>query len=52
MRVAIEAHIAEILEENPRGLHIDELAKKTGIDSTKLRRIMRALATRHCFSEG
>ena len=52
MRIAIEARIPDLLVEHPQGLSIKELAKKTGMESWKLRKIMRTLATRHCFREG
>lgn len=52
LRVVIDARIAEALEDKPQGMHINELAKKANIDSTKLYKVMRALATRHCFNEG
>jgi len=52
IRVAIQERISDILVENPQGLSVAELANKTGVDSGKLRRVLRALATRHCFREG
>jgi hypothetical protein len=52
MRIAIETRIPDLLVANPQGLSVTELAEKTGIDSRKLRKVMRALATRHCFREG
>jgi DNA-binding IclR family transcriptional regulator len=52
MRVAVEAHIPDTLAGHPEGLSITELAEKIGIHSVKLRKIMRALATRHCFRQG
>lgn len=52
IRVAIQGRISDILIDYPQGLSVTELAKKTGIDSGKLRRVLRALATRHCFREG
>jgi hypothetical protein len=51
IRVAIQERISDILVENPQGLSVAELANKTGVDSGKLRRVLRALATRHCFRE-
>jgi hypothetical protein len=51
MHVAIQERISDILLDNPNGLSVAELANKTGIDSGKLRRILRALATKHCFRE-
>lgn len=51
VRIAIETRIPDLLVANPQGLSVPELAEKTGIDSRKLRKVMRALATRHCFHE-
>ena len=54
MRFAIENRIADILENFPNGLHVDEIVSKTEnkINPRKLGRIMRLLATRGCFREG
>lgn len=52
LRVATESHIAEILAGHPNGLHAKQISEKTGIESGKLARIMRLLATKHCFIEG
>ena len=38
--------------DQPAGLHVDELAERSGLDADKLGRILRLLATKHCFSEG
>ncbi|KAH7923288.1 S-adenosyl-L-methionine-dependent methyltransferase [Leucogyrophana mollusca] len=51
VRVAIDARIADVLAEHPQGLHIGELSRAVGIEKGKLARVMRALATRHCFHE-
>ena len=52
LEVITEGKIADFLVDKPEGLHIDELAKLSGLDSGKLGRILRMLATKHCFSEG
>jgi hypothetical protein len=52
MRVAVEARIPDLLVESPQGLSVAKLAEKTSIDSRKLRKVLRALAARHCFHEG
>ena len=52
MNVAITFKIADILEEQPEGMHISEIGKRSGIDTEKLGRILRLLATRHVFREG
>lgn len=37
MRVAIEAHVAEVLREgDPKGVHVDEIARASCIDAGKL----------------
>lgn len=52
LRVMTETAIADILLNHPDGLHIDEIAKQVNLESGKLSRIMRLLATRSCFVEG
>ena len=52
MNVAITFKIADILEEQPEGMHIEEIGARSGIDAQKLGRILRLLATRHVFREG
>lgn len=52
LNVAITFKIADILEEQPEGMHILEIGKRAGIDSEKLGRMLRLLATRHVFREG
>ncbi|KAJ7151574.1 S-adenosyl-L-methionine-dependent methyltransferase [Mycena filopes] len=49
--VATDARIADLLLNNPNGVHVDDLAKKTNIDAGKLGRVLRLLATKHCFAE-
>ena len=51
-RVVINSKIADILVDHPQGLHIEELATKSGVELGKLRRILKFLATKHCFREG
>ena len=51
--MVINAKIADILVGKPDGLHIEELANLSGLDSGKLGRVLRMnLAMRHCFQEG
>lgn len=52
MRVVTEAKIADLLLDKPEGLHVDVLAIESGLDADKLGRILRLLATKHCFNEG
>ncbi|KAL5536481.1 hypothetical protein ACEPAF_303 [Sanghuangporus sanghuang] len=45
-------NVAEILRDaGPKGLHINEIASKSGMDTKKLSRILRYLATEHWFRE-
>ncbi|KAL5536477.1 hypothetical protein ACEPAF_299 [Sanghuangporus sanghuang] len=45
-------NVAEILRDaGPQGLHINEIASKSGMDTKKLSRILRYLATEHWFRE-
>ncbi|KIJ15470.1 hypothetical protein PAXINDRAFT_32536, partial [Paxillus involutus ATCC 200175] len=51
IRVAVRENITDILADYPKGIHVDELSKIIKVDSKKLARIMRLLATRGCYSE-
>ncbi|KAF9457595.1 O-methyltransferase [Collybia nuda] len=52
LRVSIQCHVAEILRDaGPEGMHVDKIASKTGVDGTKLARLLRSLANRHIFRE-
>ncbi|KAF8954810.1 S-adenosyl-L-methionine-dependent methyltransferase [Flammula alnicola] len=51
MLVVTNAKIADMLLGKPDGLPVDELAKRSGLDVGKLGRILRMLATKHCFEE-
>ncbi|KDR66887.1 hypothetical protein GALMADRAFT_147537 [Galerina marginata CBS 339.88] len=52
VRVCLEANVTEILREaGPNGLHVDQIAAKCGLDSSKLGRILRFLATHHVYRE-
>ncbi|KAM6501362.1 S-adenosyl-L-methionine-dependent methyltransferase [Amanita muscaria] len=52
LRTALESHSVEILREaGPKGLHVNDIAAKTGIDAQKLGRCLRLLATHHIFRE-
>jgi hypothetical protein len=52
IRVAVEARVADHLENKPEGVHVSKIAKKTNLHADKLGRILRLLATKHCFREG
>ncbi|KAG6868434.1 hypothetical protein C0993_002917 [Termitomyces sp. T159_Od127] len=49
--VAIEAKVADALSGHDEGVHVNDLSKSIGIESGKLARILRALATKHVFLE-
>ncbi|KAM0793774.1 hypothetical protein ACM66B_001192 [Microbotryomycetes sp. NB124-2] len=53
LRVAIAAHVAEVLREACEPLHATEIAKRSGtaINADKLARVLRLLAGHHFFSE-
>ncbi|KLO09769.1 O-methyltransferase, partial [Schizopora paradoxa] len=52
IRTAVELHVAEILKDvGPKGMHVDLIAKKCGVDSTKLAPTLRCLAGRWIFRE-
>ncbi|TFY79378.1 hypothetical protein EWM64_g4627 [Hericium alpestre] len=51
LRVAIEAKVADLLEQHPAGLHVDAIGAKVGIHGGKLARVLRCLASRHIFRE-
>ncbi|KAH8824320.1 O-methyltransferase-domain-containing protein [Flagelloscypha sp. PMI_526] len=50
-KIAITYRFADALLPHPEGLHIDDLAKTTGLPRSKLSHIIRLLATRNCFRE-
>ncbi|KAK0476361.1 S-adenosyl-L-methionine-dependent methyltransferase [Armillaria novae-zelandiae] len=51
IRVVVNFNIADYLWDKPEGLHICELGALSGAEPRKLGRIMRLLASRHCFRE-
>ena len=46
------AKIADMLVGQPEGIPVGQLAKQSGLGPNKLSRILRMLATKHCFQEG
>ena len=52
LQVALDAKIADHLEDHADGLHVREIGKRAGLDSDKLARVLRLLATKHVFREG
>ncbi|THU85060.1 S-adenosyl-L-methionine-dependent methyltransferase [Dendrothele bispora CBS 962.96] len=52
VKVCLEANVTEILRDaGSEGMHVNNLATKCGIDASKLARILRYLATHHCYRE-
>ncbi|OCH93183.1 S-adenosyl-L-methionine-dependent methyltransferase, partial [Obba rivulosa] len=52
LRAAIETNTVEILREaGPQGMHVNEIAQRSGVDPVKLGRLLRFLATSHIFKE-
>ncbi|KAJ7161877.1 S-adenosyl-L-methionine-dependent methyltransferase [Mycena crocata] len=49
--VVLETRVADALAGHPGGLHVDDLSKVLRVEPGKLARILRLLATRHCFTE-
>ncbi|KAE9404103.1 S-adenosyl-L-methionine-dependent methyltransferase [Gymnopus androsaceus JB14] len=49
--VVTEARIADLLLDKPDGIPASELATCSGLDAAKLTRMLRLLATKHCFKE-
>ncbi|KAJ3735169.1 S-adenosyl-L-methionine-dependent methyltransferase [Lentinula guzmanii] len=48
----VDINVPEILKEaGTQGLHVDQLASATGVDSSYLSRVLRYLAIRHVFKE-
>jgi len=51
-RVAIYTKVTDILRCHPDGLHVDQISRLAGIESGKMARVLRALATKHVYKEG
>lgn len=49
--VVTQARIADYLLDKPDGLHVSELARLSGLDESKLGRILRLLVTSHVYRE-
>ncbi|KAJ6614651.1 O-methyltransferase [Mycena sp. CBHHK59/15] len=50
--VVAESCTAEIIREaGPQGCHVNDIAKKNGMDPVKIARVLRPLATQHIFRE-
>ncbi|KAI5117935.1 hypothetical protein M0805_009443 [Coniferiporia weirii] len=59
LRLVVEANVVEVIrargtsldDDSPPALHASEIARLCGVDSRKLARILRLLATHHIFTE-
>jgi hypothetical protein len=51
MDVIMAYKIPDILRDQQAGVHIADIAKRTGLEEHRLGRIMRLLATKHIFRE-
>ncbi|KAI0693735.1 S-adenosyl-L-methionine-dependent methyltransferase [Cytidiella melzeri] len=51
IRVIINANIPDLLALHPEGLSVQEIGNKTGLEPSKLLRVMRNLASKHCCRE-
>ncbi|KAJ7676259.1 S-adenosyl-L-methionine-dependent methyltransferase [Mycena rosella] len=51
LHVALSFKIPDILQEKPEGMHLTEISKQSGVEQEKLARILRYLASNHCFRE-
>ncbi|KAF8351882.1 S-adenosyl-L-methionine-dependent methyltransferase [Amanita rubescens] len=51
-RVCLEGSVTEILREaGPKGLHVNDIGAKNGLDAQKLASCLRVLATHHIYRE-
>ena len=51
-RVAVHGQISDVLKDHPDGLHVSEISSRTGMESGKITRVLRTLATKHIYKEG
>ncbi|KAJ7460725.1 S-adenosyl-L-methionine-dependent methyltransferase [Mycena latifolia] len=51
LHVALKFNIPDILQQKPSGMHVTAISKVCGVESSKLARILRLLAAKHCFRE-
>ncbi|KAF8194080.1 O-methyltransferase-domain-containing protein [Pholiota molesta] len=51
MDVVMAYKIPDILRDQPAGVHVADIAKRTGLEEHRLGRTMRLLATKHIFRE-
>ncbi|KAJ7048491.1 S-adenosyl-L-methionine-dependent methyltransferase [Mycena amicta] len=51
LSVALEFKIPDILQNSPAGMHVAKISKQCGGEPSKLARVLRLLAAKHCFRE-
>ncbi|PPQ70231.1 hypothetical protein CVT24_013089 [Panaeolus cyanescens] len=51
INVALTYKIPDLLMKKPEGMHITEIGEKTGLEPSKVGRVLRLLATKHVFRE-
>ncbi|KAI0056503.1 S-adenosyl-L-methionine-dependent methyltransferase [Artomyces pyxidatus] len=51
LRVAVSSKVADVIAQQPEGMHVKEIAEKTNLHQRKLQKVLRALAATHCFRE-
>ncbi|KAF8989681.1 O-methyltransferase [Cyathus striatus] len=51
LNVAIAGNVVEILRDKPQGMSVNDIANKNSMDSVRLARVLRVLATHHVFIE-
>ncbi|KAJ3504647.1 hypothetical protein NLJ89_g7832 [Agrocybe chaxingu] len=49
--IAMKFGIPDVLQEDAAGMHITDIAERTGLEERKIGRILRLLATKHVFRE-
>jgi hypothetical protein len=50
--VVCRAKVADYLVDKPAGVHVNTLSEQCKVEEGKLGRVLRLLATQHCFVEG
>ncbi|KAF9038013.1 S-adenosyl-L-methionine-dependent methyltransferase [Panaeolus papilionaceus] len=51
INIILTHKIPDVLLQKPAGMHISEIEEKTGLEATKIGRILRVLATKYIFRE-
>lgn len=50
--IVLRTKIADVLLDEPTGMPVSEISKRTGIEQHKLGRLLRLLCSHHIFKEG